>query len=75
MFENMLGSKNVVLNAIETFEENPRLGMLMPPPPNHGDYYITLGLEWGMNFENTKIWQKSLELQCLLMKRKNLLHL
>ena len=28
--------------------------MLMPPPPNHGDYYITLGLEWGMNFENTK---------------------
>lgn len=33
--------------------------MLMPPPPNHGDYYITLGLEWGMNFENTKIWQRA----------------
>lgn len=53
-FENLLGSKNLVKNIIQVFEENPRLGMLTPPPPNHGDYYITLGLEWGMNFENTK---------------------
>lgn len=69
-FENMLGSKNVVLNAIETFEENPRLGMLMPPPPNHGDYYITLGLEWGMNFENTKNLAKELGITVPIDEKK-----
>ena len=69
-FENMLGSKYVVLNAIETFEENPRLGMLMPPPPNHGDYYITLGLEWGMNFENTKKLAKKLGITVPIDEKK-----
>lgn len=53
-FENMLRSKEYVKNIIKTFEENSRLGMLMPPPPNHGQYYITLGLEWAINYEITK---------------------
>lgn len=53
-FENLLGSPVLVRNVIDAFEKNPRLGLLTPPPPNHGDYYITLGLEWGMNFKNTK---------------------
>jgi rhamnosyltransferase len=53
-FENMLRSKEYVKNIIKTFEENSRLGMLMPPPPNHGQYYITLGLEWAINYQVTK---------------------
>lgn len=52
-FENVLASKEYVENIINTFEKNERLGMLVPPPPNHADYYITLGLEWGNNYENT----------------------
>ncbi len=52
-FENVLKSKEYVENVIETLENNSRAGILSPPPPNHGAYYITLGLEWGMNFENT----------------------
>lgn len=52
-FENVLASKKYVENILSTFERNKRLGMLVPPPPNHGDYYITLGLEWGNNYENT----------------------
>ncbi len=52
-FENVLKSKEYVENIIETFEKNDRAGLLAPPPPNHADYYITLGLEWGSNFENT----------------------
>ncbi len=53
-FENLLENKNFVSQVIDTFEKNPRLGMLMPPPPNHAGYYPTSGLEWGVNnFENT----------------------
>ncbi len=52
-FENVLKSKEQVLNILQTFSENPRLGILMPPPPNHGAYFITLGMEWGLNYENT----------------------
>lgn len=53
-FENLLTSKDFVKNVIDTFENNPRLGMLMPAPPNHGDYYFTLGMEWGSNYKITK---------------------
>lgn len=52
-FQNILKSKEYVLNILDTFEKNERLGILAPPPPNHADYYITLGLEWGANYQNT----------------------
>lgn len=52
-FENVLKSKEYVANIINTFEKNERLGLLAPPPPNHADYFITFGLEWGANFDNT----------------------
>lgn len=52
-FENVLKSEAYVENVIAVFEENRRAGLLVPPPPNHADYYITLGLEWGSNYENT----------------------
>ena len=53
-FDNLLASKDYVKNIINTFEENERLGLLCPPPPNHADYFPTLGyFDWGMNYENT----------------------
>lgn len=53
-FENLLTSRDFVNNVLHTFEANPRVGLLTPPPPNHGDYYITVGLEWGKNYKITK---------------------
>ena len=52
-FENCLGSNILINNILETFESNPRLGMLMPPPPNHGNLYQTIGQEWASNYDNT----------------------
>lgn len=52
-FENNLASKEFVENVIATFEKNPRLGMLFPPPPNHGCFYQIIGTEWASNYENT----------------------
>lgn len=53
-FENLLKSRLFVKNVINTFEQNDRLGMMMPPPPNFADYYPTIGkVDWGENFYNT----------------------
>lgn len=53
-FENILKSKAYVENILDTFEKNPRLGLLTPPPPGFSDYYPTISFEWGYNFEKTK---------------------
>lgn len=69
-FENLLASKDFVANVLETFERNPRIGLLTPPPPCHGDYYITLGLEWGMNYKVTKKLAEELNLTVPIVKEK-----
>ena len=63
-FENTLGTPEYVQNIIRTFDENPYLGMLMPPPPNHGPYYFTLKDSWSLNFQQTAELAKKLDLKC-----------
>jgi len=38
--------------------------MLFPPPPNHGNFYPTIGGEWSNNYENTKKLAEQLKLKC-----------
>ncbi len=63
-FQNLLGSKELVTNILALFDKEPYLGMLCPPPPNHADYYPTLGFEWGPNFDIVKKLAKKLEISC-----------
>ncbi len=63
-WENNLGSKQYVENIISTFEDNPRLGLLTPPPPNHGDFYQIVGSEWASNYDNTIALAYKLKLNC-----------
>lgn len=54
-FENLQKNNILVKNIIALFEDNPYLGMLTPPVPNHGPYYPVTGKgEWGENFEVAK---------------------
>lgn len=53
-FENVLGSKDYVSNIITLFDENPRLGLAVPPTPCHGSYYYLIGTEWRNNYTNVK---------------------
>lgn len=70
-FDNLLGSREYVKNIINTFEKNERLGLLCPPPPNHADYYPTLGyFDWGMNYDNTKALSEKLGLTVKIDWRK-----
>lgn len=60
-FENTLASQAYVSNVLATFEENPRLGLLVPPTPSHAMYYTTIGREWRGNYpamvQLLKDWQ------------------
>lgn len=51
--ENTLYNQNYVYNIINTFERNPKLGLMSPPGPNHADFFSSLGNEWG-NEKNFK---------------------
>lgn len=53
-FESNLKNNAYVNHIINLFEENPRLGLLTPPPPSHADYYPTISFEWGYNYDNVK---------------------
>ena len=61
-FESVLKNRDYVKNVISVFEENPRLGLLTPMPPNHADYFPTVGREWAANFKNTKKLAKELDI-------------
>lgn len=61
--ENIVSNENYVKNIIRTFEENPKLGLLSPPEPNHNAFFQTIGNEWGPNYEVTKNLAKKLELK------------
>ncbi|MDR2864905.1 MAG: rhamnan synthesis F family protein [Spirochaetaceae bacterium] len=60
--ENVLGSKEFVENIVSTFEDEERLGILMPPPPYHGSYESVLNWEWTNNFAITKKLLEDLEI-------------
>lgn len=69
-FQNLIGTSTLVSNIISLFESEPNLGILCPPPPNHADYYITVGCEWGPNFDITKQLAKKLKLSVPISNEK-----
>ncbi len=69
-FENLLGSKEYVENIIHRFTKEPRLGMIMPPPPNHAQFYGIIGTEWGSNYNNTVKLLKDLKIDVKMSELK-----
>lgn len=69
-FHNVLGSRALVENVLDLFENNPFLGLLCPPPPNHADFFPTIGLEWGINFESTQQLAEKLSLSVSIKQDK-----
>lgn len=53
-WENILGSQEMVRNIVETFEKNPRLGLLIPPVPGYGELFAIMGDGWMGCFERVK---------------------
>ena len=61
-FSNTLYNQEFVSNVIQAFEENPRMGILSPPAPNHGTFRGIFGQEWGPNFQLTRKLAKQLNI-------------
>lgn len=47
-FDNTLATKEYVENVIHLFEDNPRLGLAMPTPPNESYYFPSYTYTWGI---------------------------
>ena len=62
-YESNLSSKEYVMNILGLFKENKKLGMLMPPLPNHGNYFHMIGNEWGDYLKETEELAKKLGLK------------
>lgn len=70
-FENILASKAYVTNVISLFDQNPRLGIAMPSPPNHANYFPNYTFTWGPNYLGTKKFlRKTLKLNVPLYPDK-----
>ncbi len=61
-YENLFGTKEIVKNIINLFEDNPRLGVLGPPLVYHGDYFSVSLRSWAGNYQNTINLAKKLDL-------------
>ena len=61
--ENICKNAAHVQNILCEFERDPRLGLLCPPFPTHGLYFMNMcSSGWGPNFDNTKALIKTLGL-------------
>ena len=70
---NMLHSRHYVNNILKTFIENPRLGLLVPPEPNHSYYFFSLGDEWSWNFDNCRIVAQKMGLTVPMAENKRVI--
>lgn len=68
--ENLFATSDYICNMVKLFRDNPRLGMVSPPPPHHGDYFFTLGLDWGPNFSSTKQLAEKLGFQAPIAENR-----
>ena len=46
IFENTLAGENYIKNILSAFENDKYLGLLVPPPPHHGNYRIFIANYW-----------------------------
>lgn len=50
-WENMLASEEYAANLTEVFEKNPRLGMIIPPIPDYGNWFEKMEDGWMGRYE------------------------
>lgn len=53
-WENLFVNKELIGNVIKTFEENPRMGLMIPPVPCYGSLQETIGMGWCGKFQQVK---------------------
>lgn len=69
-YSNILYNRTYIENIVTLFGENERLGLVVPPPPDHGEYHLLGELDWQVNYEATKKLCEELGVQVSIEKNK-----
>lgn len=64
LFENLVGSKGYISNILDRFEQEPDIGMIMPPVVQIG--FGTLGHSWFNNFPSLTSLAKDMDISVKL---------
>ena len=59
----MLNSNGYIKNIIDTFENNPCLGLMVPPEPCHSEAIAGIGFTWAQDFDNTQELLRKLSIE------------
>lgn len=70
LWENMVGSSSYINNILTTFDENPDLGLLVPPFPMSGHFTTAYVNTWFDNFERTRKLAEAMGLVCNMDEAK-----
>lgn len=70
LWENMLYNENYIEHILETFENNPWLGMLLPPNVSHGTYFGTSADYWTICYDKVAQLTQRLKLSAQLDRSK-----
>ena len=62
LYENLVGSKELIQNIIGTFEQNPRMGIAGVPMVYHGEYFMTVLRGLHQSYPQVKQLAKELNL-------------
>ena len=69
-YQNLFGSRELVENIINLFEDNPRMGLIGVPCVYHGDYFAVATGSWGVNYQNTVDLAKELDIRVNISSEK-----
>lgn len=69
-YQNVLFNKYYVYNILKLFWDHPYMGIAVPPEPNHGTMFTTLGCEWVGNYEITETLAQRLKLSVPISSQK-----
>ena len=75
LIDNILYNRDHVRNIINTFTEEPRLGIITPPSVYHGTYFYVESDYWGICFEGAKNLLDMLEVDVPVSREKQSLSL
>lgn len=64
LWENTLGSEGYIINILDFFAKNPKVGLLVPPPPMSEHASAAYGDAWAKDFTLTKALVERMSLNC-----------
>ena len=66
IWENLLSSSGYIMNVVDVFVRNEKLGLLMIPTANFGTYFGDTGIGWNGRFEDVSQVIERYHIQCRL---------